>query len=307
MKFEKFLKDNDAKRSRANKKAQDEVRQREGKEAEISGLEGDLERLTAAKEKIKSALERSGRYDKYLEMVAESSDEFPEVNDLLMRHETLTAANLDLLENVKEHTDAVEATRAEMAAYIKEKQNSILVGNSEIAELQKKLEAYTRSVEHLEQILAEKGDFSKGKVRQLGEINMAINNLYSFARIRHPPDNETLMGKLVATGMRIVDLQDIVAKAPATVVSRAPVTSSSGAPSSVPGTARDGARSRTTTRASLKSRERSTWSVASKTSRESRAASRASMTTPGIGAKRQGNPLSSQSFVSRTTSATPLQ
>jgi hypothetical protein len=58
LRFTKFLQENDAKRAKANKRAQDEVRCREEKEREIVGLNAEREQLKQEREVIQRQLQR---------------------------------------------------------------------------------------------------------------------------------------------------------------------------------------------------------------------------------------------------------
>lgn len=56
LRFTKFLQENDAKRAKANKRAADEVRQRNEKAAEIEGLNREAEELKVQKDSIQQQL-----------------------------------------------------------------------------------------------------------------------------------------------------------------------------------------------------------------------------------------------------------
>eukprot|EP00002_Diphylleia_rotans_P034398 TRINITY_DN7380_c0_g1_i1.p1 TRINITY_DN7380_c0_g1~~TRINITY_DN7380_c0_g1_i1.p1 ORF type:complete len:328 (+),score=100.08 TRINITY_DN7380_c0_g1_i1:57-1040(+) len=209
-KFDKFLKDNDAKRSRANKRAADEIKLREQKESEIIQCHQQLEGMKVQKEVSKGQLERIKRYEKYLMDVAETSEENHEINDILMRYDTLTAANADLRESVRKALEEGEMYRIKMQNFIKEAQNEILVYNSEVAIKQQVLEQRAMETVKLEQTMQERENVSKMKARTLGEIKMAISNLYARARVRHYNENASLSEKLKMIEQRMIDYQDIV-------------------------------------------------------------------------------------------------
>lgn len=62
IRFSKFLQENDSKRSRAEKKASDEIKLRLQKEKEIDGLRNTLEDLQIEKEKVHDILEKNMRW-----------------------------------------------------------------------------------------------------------------------------------------------------------------------------------------------------------------------------------------------------
>lgn len=96
VKFSKFLQENDTKRTRAEKKASDEIKLRHQKENEIDALVRELELLRAERTTTSEVVDKSMRYQKFLETVIEETDEYHEVPDLLMRHKTLEVTNADL-------------------------------------------------------------------------------------------------------------------------------------------------------------------------------------------------------------------
>eukprot|EP01050_Picozoa_sp_SAG11_P007354 SAG11_NODE_610_length_8221_cov_4.801650_12_plen_170_part_00 len=63
VKFEKFLKDNDAKRLRAHRKALEEIKQREAKEQEIEGLQQQLHSVEQQKDEKSKQLDRIRVYE----------------------------------------------------------------------------------------------------------------------------------------------------------------------------------------------------------------------------------------------------
>lgn len=61
IRFSKFLQENDSKRARAEKKAAEEARARQAKEAEITKLNEEMDQLTAEKERADGIVDRRMR------------------------------------------------------------------------------------------------------------------------------------------------------------------------------------------------------------------------------------------------------
>lgn len=61
LRFTKFLQENDAKRAKANRRAADEARARDDKEAEIAGLHVEAEELKAQREALAQQLAKVQR------------------------------------------------------------------------------------------------------------------------------------------------------------------------------------------------------------------------------------------------------
>jgi len=61
IRFSKFLQENDSKRVRAEKKAADEIKARQGKEVEIAELAEVMEQLSEEKEQVDAVVEKRMR------------------------------------------------------------------------------------------------------------------------------------------------------------------------------------------------------------------------------------------------------
>ncbi|XP_062504954.1 coiled-coil domain-containing protein 42 homolog [Corticium candelabrum] len=178
LKFDKFLKENDSKRTRALKKATSEQEQGRMKAREIEMLTGKVAQLTASLDKQRQRLEKLSVYHRYLDRILETAEEFTEIRDITARHDTLVTTHKDLMETDHSNQDAVEAQRTHLLKLTEEKNNEILNYNNKLAHLQTELEdAKSRAVKwesqwaHIQNTAAE-------KTLLLGRINMATHNLY---------------------------------------------------------------------------------------------------------------------------------
>ncbi|KAJ3061895.1 hypothetical protein HDU98_002218 [Podochytrium sp. JEL0797] len=183
-KFEKFLKENDAKRQRANMKAMSERKLREQKEQEnqqLQHLQLDLQSETA---NILRLIKKYQIYENYLQSVVDTlpSDYLdmnePHVNDIIMRHKTLVETNLDLIHMVTQSQDEIEERGGSLAALIKNKNDLILVYNSKLGTQQKYLDKLKQESAYKEQRIEERDKTGKERSRTIGETKLAINNLY---------------------------------------------------------------------------------------------------------------------------------
>lgn len=82
-KFDEFLKENDAKRARALRKAGEEAKIREAREAERVALEAELLRQRAAQGEIEAALRNLERPEQFLARACEHSDYFEDIEAIL--------------------------------------------------------------------------------------------------------------------------------------------------------------------------------------------------------------------------------
>jgi len=183
-KFDKFLKDNDAKRVRANRKAQEEVKLREQKEAERQLLAQELEKQRQKRFQMQEELERMAIFEQYLEYVCDSTEYFEDIENILKRYETLEAAQNDLRFRVDTAQHQAEERSAELASRVKSLQTESLVYNSQIATQQKRVESMRVEAQDSENDLRKKESDNKEGCRQLGEISMAIHNIYLRCHVR---------------------------------------------------------------------------------------------------------------------------
>ncbi|KAJ3192556.1 hypothetical protein HK101_006323 [Irineochytrium annulatum] len=190
-KFEKFLKENDAKRQRANLKAQTEKKLREQKVTERRKQEQELGALshTLGDEQVKSEnilklIKKYQIYERYLQSVVDVLPpdyldvNEPHINDILMRYKTLVETNEDLIRTVQQSQDGIEHEAAKLAELIKEKNDQILVYNSKLGTQQKRLDILKLESAYIEQKLEERDNTGKERMRMLGETKLAIHNIY---------------------------------------------------------------------------------------------------------------------------------
>ncbi|KAJ3242025.1 Cilia- and flagella-associated protein 73 [Chytriomyces hyalinus] len=182
LKFDKFLKENDAKRNRAIKKAIDERKTRDQKEIEIQDLKKHVVAQSSKKDKSGRAVDTYLTFQKFLESVLESVEEFGEVKDIISRFDTLAATNQELIDRAREAQDRTEKDRAMLINSTEEKNNLVLNYNNAIAKLQTRLEeAQMRSAKcQLEWDQTLKNATSKTLL--LGQIKMATSNLFSIVK-----------------------------------------------------------------------------------------------------------------------------
>lgn len=211
IKFEVFVKENDAKRTRALKKERAEVSSRKQKEQEIVGLQSHLHDHSTARHKSLRMVEKLAVFEAYLEAVVETSQEFDEVGSLLKRHETLTLTNRDLRGIVDNGNQAIEHTRAELTQVSKEKANEILVATSDIASHQKRSEQLRSDNSQLEAELQYRDNAFNQRKRTLGECEMAIRNIYLRSKKGNVPHEDMHdFGRLLEyVQNRMLDLSSI--------------------------------------------------------------------------------------------------
>ncbi|KAI8826009.1 uncharacterized protein EV422DRAFT_491734 [Fimicolochytrium jonesii] len=201
-KFDKFLKENDAKRTRAQKKSLDERRVREQKEDEITVLRTNMAELTDVRERQGRSVETNLAYQRYLELLLETVEEFSEVKDIIARFDTLAATNSALLDRAREAQERTERDRSGFVHSTEEKNTTILNQNNEIAKLQSKLEHLQSRTTKLQSECDQTINNATQKSLLLGQIKMATNNLFQLVKSH-------VNNRLVATGSTVVQLEKI--------------------------------------------------------------------------------------------------
>ena len=198
LRFEKFVRENDLKRARALKKEREESQLRHQKEAEIVRLREELETLLKRKEEYKGLLDRLGVYDAYLESVLEASTDFVEINDILMRHGTLLAANEEMRGVVDDSQTEKELLAQSLTTYTKEITDALLVKQGSVATRQKQAETIKMLNDKLDIECAYRQEAFNARKRTLGEAKMAIANIYlRCLRKGVPAENTKLTFKLL--------------------------------------------------------------------------------------------------------------
>lgn len=100
--FEKFIKENDSKRTRAEVKAKAEHRFTEGNEQRRKQLLQQLDKDLKDRDALERKRAQLLKYRQYLEATVEASDgEYEEIGDILNRHATLLDTNNDLKAQVR--------------------------------------------------------------------------------------------------------------------------------------------------------------------------------------------------------------
>ncbi|KAJ3221289.1 Cilia- and flagella-associated protein 73 [Clydaea vesicula] len=181
-KFDKFLKENDAKRTRALKKSLEERKLREQKEGEVNNLRENFTNLTQKKEHQLQIVDTNLSYQRYLESVIETVGEYGEVKDLIARYDTLAATNSELVERARNAQEKTERDRLNFIQSSEEKNNTILNCNNIIAKLQTKLEESQLKSGKWQSEWDHTLENATHKTLLLGQIKMATNNLFTLVK-----------------------------------------------------------------------------------------------------------------------------
>ncbi|XP_070619078.1 cilia- and flagella-associated protein 73 isoform X1 [Erythrolamprus reginae] len=215
LKFDKFLKENDAKRKRAMQKAEQEKKQLAQKDVEAERLKAEITRLMARKTKLQQRLEAHKPFSEYLQRVLEKMEQFQEISELIDRFQALMATQVNLVRREQLAREAVEEERRCLQCYLDDSSNRVMQQNNLVAELRGRLEQTLAKVLELESNWICIQNTAAGKTLELGQVKLAALNLFQMvAKHRKLPMNvskEDTEAQLDAVQLCIEDLTTILA------------------------------------------------------------------------------------------------
>ena len=140
-------------------------------------------------------------------------------HELENQYEHKLALEMERYDKLSEEIEAIqqrcegllEAQAAELTNYVRKTQTKALEYNSDIAEKQQWLKQKRLELQDTEADLYRHESAAKEGSRQLGEIQMAIHNIYLRCRVRGRQEETGEAAVLEAIKSRVTDLQAIVA------------------------------------------------------------------------------------------------
>uniref|UniRef100_K3WAL7 DUF4200 domain-containing protein n=1 Tax=Globisporangium ultimum (strain ATCC 200006 / CBS 805.95 / DAOM BR144) TaxID=431595 RepID=K3WAL7_GLOUD len=182
--FEKFIKENDTKRTRAEIKTKTEHRLAEVNEQRKRQLMQQLEKDLKERDALEKKRDQLLKYRQYLEATVDASDgEYEEIGDILNRHATLVDTNNDLKGQVRNAEVETDQLRQKIRALKIEMQNLVLVQNSNIHGYQQHLEGLRTEALKLDLDRQRNDRVSNDRSRESGQIVMTVTNLYNRCRL----------------------------------------------------------------------------------------------------------------------------
>lgn len=181
--FNKFLKENEHKRRRADYRANEEIKKRIKWEKEIAVKKHNLEQLKIKCRKLKQQHKKNEKYQFFLNKVLEQhGNHFEEIPSIINRHETLQEAFRDLVAKQKESTTKSETLRIEFQEKKKHTYNHILELNNMIATKSKDLEDKAKEAAIIEENIVEEENKQSERKTETTKIIMAVENLHNRCR-----------------------------------------------------------------------------------------------------------------------------
>ncbi|KAK1159917.1 hypothetical protein AOXY_G21371 [Acipenser oxyrinchus oxyrinchus] len=215
LKFNKFLKENDSKRSRAVKKACDAREMARQKDRDMERLGEEIAVLEAKKERLQRKVEKNAIFWKYLEKVSKKSEKLQEIREMIGRFDTLISTREQLLRKASDNQEKLESQRLELHHFTEDKSTQVLYYNNELAALQGCLDQACSNAVKWESKWNHIQNTAAKKTLLLGQIKMASLNLLQLVNKQAGEQEaeipiEDTDGQLDRIKMFIVDQTDIL-------------------------------------------------------------------------------------------------
>lgn len=193
-KFDRFLKENEAKRVRALEKYQHEHHGNALRSKEILRMNVQLENLKKQRSQLVGRLAKYKIYEKYMTGVADifpgsyADSSFDSVlGTIIQRHEGLSATNAALLKRNQKILSSIEVGQRQLDDLKHQRIKQKLVSSSELALLQAKKEKLLSRNKFDEQRVGNAHRKKRSVLEKLAQIVMGIDNLAQQSHRRHWP------------------------------------------------------------------------------------------------------------------------
>ncbi len=178
LKFEKYIRENDAKRHRAELKSKQEHKLYEQKCNELSTLLNSIDNLKLQESNLVKELDTQNKYTFYLETILEYVDGFDEIGDILKRYDNLKNSNSDLMQQVQDKEQESDKLSHDLRILQEDQQNQILVNNSALQSYQKDLESVKGITKVEKEEQDRHNDRSKSVARESTQVIESIKNIF---------------------------------------------------------------------------------------------------------------------------------
>eukprot|EP00730_Choanoeca_flexa_P019837 TRINITY_DN9702_c0_g1_i2.p1 TRINITY_DN9702_c0_g1~~TRINITY_DN9702_c0_g1_i2.p1 ORF type:complete len:305 (+),score=69.64 TRINITY_DN9702_c0_g1_i2:282-1196(+) len=211
LKFDRFLKENDARRERADRKATVEHQVADERQMQVDELQAQLASLKANRARNTTILERYSKFNDYMQSVLTVSGDYQEIPEVITRYNTLRATQADLKARDRKNQAKIDEIKTEMAQEKEKHRVHMLDCSNKVATLQAEKESARTDTLYWENQLAQVQGAATKRTLLLGQIKMATSNLHALIQKRSKvksTDLDTLQ-QLDKIRHYILDLEDI--------------------------------------------------------------------------------------------------
>ncbi|KAL8576123.1 hypothetical protein ACOMHN_001473 [Nucella lapillus] len=184
LKFDTFIRENDAKLTRARNKANRERESILQKEDHIDVLKIEKGEMEQKLRLLKEEVDRYAKYHDFLREVMTEGGGYDEPRAVMTRHKTLTTLLVQLRCKEKLRGAVLEAFRRNMSSFREELEDIIMVQHNTISKLQKDLEVAQGQAMFWENEYNQALSTTSEKTMLEGKLRMAARNLYIIVRTR---------------------------------------------------------------------------------------------------------------------------
>jgi len=181
--FNKFLKENELKRRRAEFRANEEKKKRKELEEQIATKRLELEQKNRELVLKSRRLRKNEKYKTFLQQTHDKNDtDFEEVSSIISRYKTLANESNSLTETQESSTKDQEDRRETLQRFKKNQYNKTLSLNNDIANKSKVLEDETKKTALVEEKVSSEEKSELEHKQQTTQIIMSVENLLQRCR-----------------------------------------------------------------------------------------------------------------------------
>ncbi|NXU50030.1 CCD42 protein, partial [Turnix velox] len=190
LKFNAFLKVSGMRQERELRRVEEVRARADRQEAESSRLHRELERLLELRESLARRLRSLRGFEDYLQGVLAVTEQFQDIPAMLAHFGTLEATWATLAEEAEAKQEQLAQGWARLQQYQEEASSELLSTKDELRRLQERLEVAHQRVLQEESRWAYVQSTGAQKTQLLGQIKLAVLNLFQLAtsRLQIPKD-----------------------------------------------------------------------------------------------------------------------
>ncbi|KAK9305487.1 hypothetical protein QLX08_003502 [Tetragonisca angustula] len=178
IKFNRFVRENQEKRDRADTKIKEERDRQAHRLEEIKELEEKLRYMNDIRDRMKKHVAEYKKYQDYLDRVIIETGEFHSISEIFNRYETLIEARSILSEHQDKNLELLEEKGTEMHHMTESKSQKIMTLNNKLAQLQARRDKAEVQARKWETIVAEIKATAAEKNLEHTQVKTCCWNLY---------------------------------------------------------------------------------------------------------------------------------
>ncbi|XP_069651400.1 cilia- and flagella-associated protein 73 isoform X2 [Haliaeetus albicilla] len=184
LKFDAFIKASAARRERALRRADEERARAAGQGAEVARLRRELEGLLRRRERLARRLRSLRGFGDYLRSVLAGMGQFQDIPAMLAHFGALAGARAALAQQAEARQEQLAQGWARLRRYREEAGSKLLCTKDDLTRLRARLEATRHDVLQGESHWAHVQSTATQKTLLLGQIKLAVLNLFQLATAR---------------------------------------------------------------------------------------------------------------------------